>query len=62
MSLVDLCEMFCDLSAMSQEFDEKDYTKYFKEVLTKEVPMLEKYRFECIKILKLLQQLNRNEY
>lgn len=58
MSDIDLCEMCCDISAMSQEFNEKDYTKYFTEKLIKDVPMLEKYEKDCIKILKLLQELN----
>jgi hypothetical protein len=55
MDMLDLYEMCCDLAAMSIEFKEKDYTKYFKEKLLKDVPMLKNYEKIIIETLLLLQ-------
>ena len=57
LSNLDICEMCCDLVAMSQEFNEKDYTEYFKTKLINEIPLLKKYKDICIYILELLQNL-----
>lgn len=54
---LDICEMCCDLVAISQEFNEDDYTQYFKEKLIKEAPILEKYKDECLSVLVLLQNV-----
>ena len=57
LSNLDICEMCCDLVAISQEFNEKDYTEYFKTKLINEIPLLKKYKDICIYILELLQNL-----
>lgn len=58
MSNLDLCEMCCDLYAMSQELKEEDHLAYFKNKLCKDVPLVKKYSKECIDILELLHGLN----
>lgn len=58
MSNLDLCEMCCDLYAMTQEFKEDDHLAYFKNKLCKDVPMIKKYSKECIEILELLYTLD----
>jgi len=55
MSNLDVCEMCCDLAAMSQELKEANYTNYFFKVLLKKIPMLEKYKIHIETILLLLE-------
>lgn len=55
---IDLCEMCCDLVALSQENNEKDYTKYYKEFSLREYKKLKKCNADILKILGLLKELN----
>ena len=59
MSKIDICEMCCDLSAVAWENKEKDYTKYYINIQRVKFPILLKYDKEIIKILKLLEKLDK---
>ena len=58
---IDMCEMCCDLVALSQENNEKDYTKYFKEFPLKGHKKLRRNKDNILKILEILKELNKGK-
>ena len=58
---IDLCEICCNLVALSQENNEKDYTKYYKQFPLNEYKKLKKCNADVLKILELLKELNKGK-
>lgn len=60
-SNIDICEMCCDWAANSDRRNEKDYTKYFLEVLVNENEFCKNRKDDFLKILNLLMEKTKNE-
>ena len=60
MSHLDICEMCCDIAAISWEKNEKDYTEYFLNTKIKNFTILEQYKDDIVKILLMIQNFDKN--
>ena len=59
MTNLDICEMCSDLAAVAWENKERNYTDYYVNIHMVNFPMLDRYNNTILKILKLLEDLNR---
>lgn len=57
---IDICEMCCDITAVSIEKQEKDNTYYYKNYMLKEYNKLTKYNNKILLVFNLLWKLRKN--
>ncbi|MDR1499042.1 MAG: DUF5662 family protein [Rickettsiales bacterium] len=57
---IDVCEMCCDIDALSTTQKEEDNTSYFRNFMMKEYPQLDRYKKDILHILKLLIKLKKS--